>query len=393
VTRLLFIAQGVTLAHFARPLVLAEAMAGRGHEVVFAAPARYRKWAPDIAWRDLNALEPEVFEQRVQAGLPPYKRQEVRRGIEDDLALIGAEQPDVIIGDFRLSLAASARLAKVPYAALANAYWSPQRPLRSPPPAVPGAAWPWGAKALYRAVGPSLLRRFARPMAEVMAGHGVDLGYDLRRVFTDSDLTLHMDIPGLFAGIRETDRERFLGPVVWAPAAEAPVWWNVVPEACRVAYLTMGSSGDAGQFRLMEEVLGGEGYTVVSATAGRADVVGRFSSDFLPGELCCARAEMVVCNGGSPQVTQALLAGRPVIGVCSNLDQFLNMQAVQDAGAGVMLRSDALTAGKLRQAIRRVQAPGFAEAARRLQADGLSYDPIARFEAAVSGLAAGRGRR
>ena len=74
----------------------------------------------------------------------------MRRDIGHDQALIEAVQPDVIIGDFRLSLAASARRAGVPYAALTNAYWSPQRPLRSPPPAVPGVAAPGLARLAYR---------------------------------------------------------------------------------------------------------------------------------------------------------------------------------------------------------------------------------------------------
>ena len=43
----------------------------------------------------------------------------------DDLELIRRIEPDVVVGDFRLSLAVSAPMAGVPYIALANAYWSP----------------------------------------------------------------------------------------------------------------------------------------------------------------------------------------------------------------------------------------------------------------------------
>ena len=136
--RLLFIAQGVTLAHVVRPLMLAEAMAERGHRVAFAAPAAYRRWASGrVDWKDLDALAPELFAERVRQGRPIYKREELRRGVAHDLELIAAARPDVVVGDFRLTLPASARKAKVPCAALANAYWSPQRPLRSPPPAIP----------------------------------------------------------------------------------------------------------------------------------------------------------------------------------------------------------------------------------------------------------------
>ena len=34
-------------------------------------------------------------------------------------------QPDLVIGDFRLSLSVSARVAGVPYIAIANSWWSP----------------------------------------------------------------------------------------------------------------------------------------------------------------------------------------------------------------------------------------------------------------------------
>jgi UDP:flavonoid glycosyltransferase YjiC (YdhE family) len=400
--RLLFIAQGVTLAHVVRPLVLARAMAARGHEAVLAAPARYRRWAPaGLQWRDLDALAPEVFAARVEQGRPIYKREELRRAVAQDLELITAVRPDVVVGDFRLSLAASARVAKVPYAALTNAYWSPRRPLKSPPPATPGLSLPWLTRLLYRAAGPWLLRRHAAPVADVLAEHGVRIGRDLRQAFTEADLRLHLDLPGLFPGLAETSDERFLGPLAWTPEVAPPAWWNDLPAAARVAYLTLGSSGETGQFHLIEQALVGTGYTVISATAGRAEARGRFSADFLPGDLACARSELVVCNGGSPQTTQALMAGRPVIGVCSNLDQFLNMQAVQDAGAGVMLRSDALSAGRLRSAIARAQAPSYAEAAQRLQTDAARYDPISRFEdlitafgqRAISAPAPGAGKK
>jgi UDP:flavonoid glycosyltransferase YjiC (YdhE family) len=339
-----------------------------------------------VDWKDLDALAPEVFAQRVQQGKSIYRREELRRGVAHDLELIAAARPDLVVGDFRLTLPAGARTAKVPCATLANAYWSPQRPLRSPPPALPGWPVPWLARLLYRAAGPWLRSRRSAPMADVLAEYGVTVPRDLRHIFTEADLRLHLDIPAMFPDVVETPHERFLGPLAWTPAAPLPAWWDEIPSGARVAYLTMGSSGEAGQFQLIEQALAAEGYTVVSATAGRAKAEGRFSADFLPGDLACARAELVVCNGGSPQTTQALMAGRPVIGVCSNLDQFLNMQAVQDAGAGVMLRSDALSEARLRRAIRKVQAPGYAETARRLQADAARHDPITRFEELVTAL-------
>ena len=44
---------------------------------------------------------------------------------ENDLALIKSYRPDLIVGDFRLSLSISARVAGIPYAAISSAHWSP----------------------------------------------------------------------------------------------------------------------------------------------------------------------------------------------------------------------------------------------------------------------------
>ena len=60
------------------------------------------------------------------------------------------------------------------------------------------------------------------------------------------------------------------------------------------------------------------------------------------------RADLVVCNGGSMTCQQALLAGRPIMGIAGNMDQFMNMTAVVAAGAGLCLRADRLDAHTLR---------------------------------------------
>ncbi len=75
-----------------------------------------------------------------------------------------------------------------------------------------------------------------------------------------------------------------------------------------------------------------------------------------------------MCNGGAPTASQALLAGRPVLGVCANLDQFLNMRAVERFGAGVSVRADALSPRALGKALKRLRGTSFAEAAARLAA-------------------------
>src|SRR5439155_8591453 len=99
------------------------------------------------------------------------------------------------------------------------------------------------------------------------------------------------------------------------------------------------------------------GRTVVVATAGHRFELPRrdklWIADFLPGEAIAAKACVVICNGGSPTSQQALFHGVPMIGIASTLDQYLNMDYVEQFGAGTLLRADRASAGTVRDATRR----------------------------------------
>jgi len=105
-----------------------------------------------------------------------------------------------------------------------------------------------------------------------------------------------------------------------------------------------------------------------------------FVSDYLPGDLACQRADLVICNGGSPTTHQALAAGKPVIGVPANLDQHLNMMEVTREGAGVTVLTEHCHGKRLGDAMR--TALGDAELKRnaeRLAAEFKKYDSSALF--------------
>ena len=95
----------------------------------------------------------------------------------------------------------------------------------------------------------------------------------------------------------------------------------------------------------------------------------------------------MVCNGGSPTVTQALLAGKPVLGLCSNMDQFLNMRSVEASGAGIMLRADRIGRVAFGGAVERLRGQGFGEAASALAIHGAGLDPITVLIDAIERLA------
>ena len=142
--------------------------------------------------------------------------------------------------------------------------------------------------------------------------------------------------------------------------------------------MTMGSSGSVSisRWRWKASRTSARGD---STTAGDplAHVVStpKFAAKYLPGEAAARRARLVVCNGGAPTCHQALAAGVPVLGIARNLDQHLNMQAVERAGVGMLLRSDACSAAAIRSAVQHLlDTPSFTERAARMSDAFRRYD-------------------
>ena len=72
--RVLFIGEGCTLAHFARPLALATILQARGHEVTLACPEAYRRWVPEsLPWLPLETQSASRFSP-VATGRPLFDR-------------------------------------------------------------------------------------------------------------------------------------------------------------------------------------------------------------------------------------------------------------------------------------------------------------------------------
>ena len=392
--RVLFIGEGSTLAHAARPLALAAALPADRYEVTIATPERYRRWvAEHVSWLPLQAQSPDAFAERVRAGKPLFSRARLEQYLTEDLEHIRGVRPHVIVGDFRLSLAASARTSGTPYISISNAYWSPSQPLRPLRPTLAlFRGWPRPvAELAFRLILPAALRWHAKPVDELLAAHGLrGIDRDVRRAFTEADLVLYADFPALFPDTVESERQSFLGPICWEPTAALPDWWRRVPDDKPVAYVTFGSSGEVAMLGAVIAWLGQMGYTVLLATAERADVKGDdrtlFVADYLPGLAACERADLVICNGGSPATTQALLKGRPVLGIASNMDQLLNMRAVQATNAGICLRADHLNRRRFERAVHKLSGFRAAKAAAVFAAESARGDPVQVLTKAIDRL-------
>lgn len=400
--RVLFVAEAVTLAHVGRAVALARCASDQGFEVLVACDARYR-WVVDgagLPWRAVNTIPAGQFARALRSGAPIYGVSDLLAYVREEEALMQDFRPDIAVGDFRLSLPASARRQGVASINVVNAYWSPRAPKPAQIPDIPIRrllglhVGKWAFSACY----PIVTRVHAAPVVELFQRLGLGrVPPDLQHAYCQGDFLAHPDMPHLFPSIPP---DLFLGPVGWQPGVALP---ESVLQRSRagqpLVYLNLGSSGAT---RLLPEILRALAQfpvQVVAVTAGQpwagaeAMPPNALVLDYAPGDAMAALASIVICNGGSLSCHQALAHGVPVVAIPSNLDQCLNAQALHGTGAVQVVRTGLGLTHRVQSAVRRVLQDGqWSDAARKVAAQASSAELPARlgrvFDAVLSGKSA-----
>ncbi len=391
---ILLVAEAVTLAHFARVATLAKALDSSMYEVILASDPRYADLEKPFgcAFHPIRSIPSAEFAHALARGKPLYDVETLTRYVEDDLALINRVQPDLIVGDFRLSLAVSAPLTGISYAAVVNAYWSPYADIAYPVPDLPmtrilGVRL---AQKLFNAVRSIAFALHARPLNQLRRRYGLPtLGHDLRTAYTWGDYTLYADVPELVPTRPLPANHRHLGPPLWSACAPLPDWWDRLPADKPVVLLTLGSSGRVDLLPMTLSALSELPITVIAATAGKIDLpdvpANAFVADYLPLDSVARHSSLVICNGGSLTTYQALACGVPILGICSNMDQLLNMSAIERLGAGLSLRAARIRPPQLKQAVRALlETPAYTQAAGQAGERFRQVDAGQRFRAFIS---------
>ena len=387
--RVLFVSEAVTLAQVVRLATLARALDPTRHEVHFAAAHFDEIVFAGTAFirHRIHSLAPDTVAARVASGRRIYGWRTLGRYVDEERPLLRALRPSLVVGDLRLSLAVSAALERIPYTCLINAYWSPQAIREEFPlpdhPIVKLLGVRFAARYFPKARR-SVFRHFARPVNALRVRHGLSPLGSLEDVLTHGDHTLFPDVPALIPARDLPAHQKYLGPVLWSPPVPLPPWWDALDPQRPTIYVTLGSSGRIERLPLVVEVAAELGYQVLVATAGRSRLGGVprhvYVADYLPGHLAARRATLVVSNGGSTTGYQALAEGRPVLGIANNLDQYLAMTAIEDAGAGLLVRSGTLTREPLADALGRlVSEPSYTQAAERLRDEFTRWNAPATF--------------
>jgi len=393
--RILFMSEAITLAQMVRLVTLARSLPRDGYEVHFASSQ-----FPDYVFEGLQAhrwpiwgLSPKTAMARVASGKRLYSRRVLRRYIESDLHVLRAVSPDLVVGDLRWSLAVSAPTCGVPLASLINAYWSPFAVRSGFPlpdhPMVRILGEQMAAKYFPRAL-PWVFAHFAAPLNAERRRAGLPEIGSLLEVLTFGDHVLYADPPELVPMTSTPSNHHFLGPIVWSAPGLLPKDWGARADRVPI-YVTQGSSGPARCLPIIAEALASMPVDVLLATAGR-DQTGRLPDHvrvvpFVDGHAACARARLVIHNGGSSTGYQALAAGTPVIGIPSNLDQYLASERIDLCGAGLSLRSGTLTEKRVQDAVQRILSENtFATAASAMATTFARHTAASSFRGFVAGL-------
>jgi UDP:flavonoid glycosyltransferase YjiC (YdhE family) len=396
-TRVLFVAENVSLAQVVRLYVLSQCLDPARYEVWFASSGYDPLIFRDARLRrhPIRSLSAAAMLRRLERGGQLYDARTLGGYVREDLQMLERVQPALVVGDLRLSLAVSAPKLGVPYAALINAYWSPYGLRERFPlpehPLVRLLGYERMAPHVHRAM-PFVLEYLARPVNALRRRNGLPEIGSLLEVLTFGDHTLHPDVPELTPLAGAPDRHRFLGPVLWSPDVALPAALARADDRRSLVYVTLGSTGHLRVLRALLAALATLPVRVLLATAGRfrtgelPDNV--IAADYVPGREAARRARLVVCNGGSSTGYQALHEGVPVLGLPFNFDQSLAMAAIERAGAGRAVRLGEASVPHLRAQIDRLLHDDAARAAAHSLAYALQRtDSAQRFVEFVHAIA------
>src|SRR5215470_17923932 len=97
--RILFLAEGATMAHFVRPLALAEALDPEIYDVYFYAPARFSRFLLDRRFTvgELDSIPGEQFLARLAKGAPLFSADVLQRYVLEERDLIRRIRPALIV--------------------------------------------------------------------------------------------------------------------------------------------------------------------------------------------------------------------------------------------------------------------------------------------------------
>jgi UDP:flavonoid glycosyltransferase YjiC (YdhE family) len=180
-------------------------------------------------------------------------------------------------------------------------------------------------------------------------------------------------------GYETSDIRRMRATPLDASGGEGlPDWVHSLPERPTV-YMTLGTvtNTDVAVFRSALDGLAAEPVNLI-VTVGRdndPEMLGETPANawverYIPQSLLLTRCSAVISHAGSGTTLAALVHGLPQLMIPQGADQFVNAERCEQAGVGVRLLPDQVSAGKVRERLVALLSEGtYGRQAGRLQAE------------------------
>ncbi|MEM8570884.1 MAG: hypothetical protein AAGG56_08225 [Pseudomonadota bacterium] len=394
--RILIMGEGISLARVTRAKWLLDQLPEDSAELVWGVPKRLQALVRDdrTEIHDLHSVSFDAYYDNIVLGRPPYSDADLEGYLAADTALVDEVRPDLIVYDFRPSAPVAAAMAGIPAVNVTNAYWSPYGERILPVPdtrivrrlglRVAGVALPF--------LAPPVMRRVHAPIFAMRRKAGLDdCSGDVFRLWGGGDHVWFPDTDDMAPTKGAPMTHRRVGPSLWTPPGAGfpilPEWFAATRP---LAYVSLGSTGDAS---LLSPIIDGliEAGADILLVAPEEQVwpewrrSGRvISTRYVDGDMACARADLVVSNGGHPQLMQAYAAGTPVLGVAANIDQLMAMTHAERTGAARLLHALKTNTQSVAEiASQMLSDPAFKTAARQQSTSIRAIDTQSRVKTAL----------
>lgn len=356
-----------TLSHLSRPLEISKQISSKRWKFYFGGNSNKIKFIKEEGFEVHSVYEPDpelLFNNIRNKKIKFIANDILNRMIESDLKIFQKIKPDLVITDGRFSAMMSTQIAGIKHIAIVNASSTAYRAIPYFPILKRGDVDQYPPVSLLTKLINPLNLKFEMFCFDNIMGvfKSLTKKYKLSHEVTATnclcgvDLTLLADLPEFFPTKNLPSTYHYIGPVTWkAPKSQVlPEWWPIDKENNKLAYITMGTTGEPELFQTIYDTFKTLNnvisiITTGSQTDGIRTIPGKiYVTDFMDGGTVMEMADIVLCHGGNGTIYQALDFGKPILGIPTIPDQEFNMRMVERLNVGRKLDKKAIISNPTR---------------------------------------------
>ncbi len=337
---------------------MAACLDGNEYEYRIAASETYKKFVSNN-YVEIPSLNAEEFEQKTDLKKHDfvYSKELLQTYVNSELKLIDEYKPDLVVGDMRISLGISAKIAKIPYINIQNAYWSPFAEAEKTMPDISFAKFlsVKRQKIIFNKKFQLVNANFIYGYNALRSKYGLPKIRTMEEMYSGGDINLYLDIPMIAPTSHLPEHCKYIGPAVDFFSIPLPAWWENMDRAKKTVYCSLGSTGNIKKMDRMVKALMKLDMNVILVISGRVShkiwPSNFYVCEYFPVVKVMEKIDLVICNGGSGTIYQAIKGGTPVLATPTNLDQMLACYALERKHIGKVLRYRDMNKSKIRETV------------------------------------------